>query len=421
MGFIRTMGRRSRVCTVFAGAILAILMWNRPLRAQEITVVETQQQANERIKALSQEAKSVPHDYVIGNGDLLGISVFDVPELSRDVRVSQSGQISLPLVPVRLQMSGLTESQAEQKIAEVLEADGLVSHPEVGVMVREHKSKPITIVGAVAHPMVYEADRTVTLLEALAEAGGVSSDAGDTVIVTRAHAAVFVAVTDVEPIKEQPAAPGAGEPPPLDPMPPTPPSSTPASSDKGVTSAPVFPSAKPAAATETAPAAVPGAAAQAATNEGSSVSGNTITINLNELLEKGDTQNNITLQAGDVVTVPHAGIVYVLGAVNHPGGFVVSNDRTQLTALKILALAGGTTNIAKTRNAVIIRKDGQGKETQQEVDLKAILNRQNEDMTLRASDILYVPDDVKKQVLIRTLELAIALGSAVAIFRLAYH
>jgi polysaccharide export outer membrane protein len=156
-------------------------------------------------------------------------------------------------------------------------------------------------------------------------------------------------------------------------------------------------------------------------SESASSSANIITINLNELLEKGDTQNNITLQAGDVITVPHAGIVYVLGAVNHPGGFVVSNDRTQLTALKILALAGGTTNIAKVHNAVIIRKDGQGKETEQAVDLKKILDRENEDMKLRASDILYVPDDLKKQVLIRTLELAIALGSAVAIFRLAYH
>jgi protein involved in polysaccharide export with SLBB domain len=413
MGFIRTMGRRICVCAVFAGATL---IWNTPVRAQEISVVETQQQANERIKALSLEAKSVQHDYVIGNGDLLGISVFDVPELSRDVRVSQSGQISIPLVPVRLQMSGLTESQAEQKIAEVLEANGLVSHPEVGVMVREHKSRPITIVGAVTHPMVYEADRTVTLLEALAEAGGVSSDAGDTVIVTRPRTSVFVAVTDLEPIKEQ-VVPGAGEPPPLDPVPA---SSAPANSDKSVTSVPVFPPAKPAT-TETATPAVPVAVAQAGPSEGSPTSTNTITINLNELLEKGDTQNNITLLAGDVVTVPHAGIVYVLGAVNHPGGFVVSNDRTQLTALKILALAGGTTNIAKVRNAVIIRKDGQGKETQQEVDLKAILDRQNEDMQLRASDILYVPDDRKKEVLLRALELGIALGSAVAIFRLAYH
>ena len=66
-----------------------------------------------------------------------------------------------------------------------------------------------------------------------------------------------------------------------------------------------------------------------------------ITVNLNELLEKGDMQNNIPLQAGDVVTVPHAGIVYVLGAVGRPAGFVLANDRTQMTTLKILSLAGG--------------------------------------------------------------------------------
>ncbi len=90
--------------------------------------------------------------------------------------------------------------------------------------------------------------------------------------------------------------------------------------------------------------------------------GNIITIDLNELLEKGDTRNNIPLQAGDVVTVPHAGIVYVLGAVNRPGGFVMSNDRTQFTTMKVLALAGGITKIAKLDHAVIIRKDEQGKQ-----------------------------------------------------------
>jgi protein involved in polysaccharide export with SLBB domain len=418
MGLFRTMGRHTCVCAASALGC-AMLLWNSPLGAQDVSVVQTQQQANDRIKALSLEAKGVSHDYVIGSGDLLGISVFDVPELTRDVRVSQSGQISIPLVPVRLQMTGLTESQAEQKIAEVLEATGLVSHPEVGVMVREHKSKPITIVGAVVHPMVYEADRIVTLLEALAEAGGVSPDAGDTVIVTRAHTVAFVAVQDVEPIKEQQKAPGAGEPPPLD-VAPT--SNTAAKTAQEVAAAPVFPSEKQMAdAAAATPAVAVPADAASLPSESASSSANIITINLNELLEKGDTQNNITLQAGDVITVPHAGIVYVLGAVNHPGGFVVSNDRTQLTALKILALAGGTTNIAKVHNAVIIRKDGQGKETEQQVDLKKILDRENEDMKLRASDILYVPDDLKKQVLIRTLELAIALGSAVAIFRLAYH
>ncbi len=159
-------------------------------------VLETPQQTNERIRNLSTEAKSGPHEYVIGNGDLLDISVFDVPELTRELRVSQSGTIGIPLVPVRLRVAGLTELQAEQKIAEVLEANGLVSHPEVGVMVKEHRSRPITIVGAVQHPMVYEADRSVTLLEALAEAGGVANDAGDTIIVSRPHTATFIEVKD---------------------------------------------------------------------------------------------------------------------------------------------------------------------------------------------------------------------------------
>src|ERR1700693_4885947 len=149
------------------------------------TVLRTPQEANDRIKALSAKARYTPRDYVIGSGDTISIDVFDVKELSRDVRVSQTGTIGLPLVPVRLQVKGLTETQAEQKIAEVLQANGLVSHPEVSVSVKDRKSKPITIVGAVPHPMVYQAERPVTLLEVLAEDGGVANDAGDTVIVTR--------------------------------------------------------------------------------------------------------------------------------------------------------------------------------------------------------------------------------------------
>jgi polysaccharide export outer membrane protein len=138
-------------------------------------------------------------------------------------------------------------------------------------------------------------------------------------------------------------------------------------------------------------------------------------------METGDTRNNIPLQAGDVVTVPHAGIIYVLGAVTRPGGFVLANDRGQLTTLKVLSLAGGTTNIAKLDHAVIIRKDEQGKQSETEVDLKKVLHREAEDLPLRPSDILYIPDSRTKEVLIRATELAIALGSSVAIYRLAYH
>src|SRR6266436_4025154 len=164
---------------------LLVLLVLAPSSSAQQAVLETPQQVNDRIRAMSSSARVMPHDYVIGNGDLLDLEVFDVKELSREVRVSQTGSIGIPLVPVRLHVAGLTEVQAEQKISEVLESNGLVSHAEVSISVKERKSKPITVVGAVGHTMVYQADRPVTLLEVLAEAGGVANDAGDTVIVNR--------------------------------------------------------------------------------------------------------------------------------------------------------------------------------------------------------------------------------------------
>jgi protein involved in polysaccharide export with SLBB domain len=399
-----------RSVALSAFAIVSTLSGSLRSPAQESITIETPQQTNDRIRTLTMGVKNAPHDYNIGNGDLLSVTVFDVPELSRDVRVSQSGTISIPLVPVRLGVSGLTELQAEQKISEILEANGLVSHAEVSVMVREHKSKPITIVGAVAHPMVYEADRTVTLLEALAEAGGVAADAGDTVIITRIPAANYVEVTDPKPFVEQ-SAPGAGVVPPPDETP----NSAPAQSDNNKS---VFSSANETG-QNTAPSANNGGASSGSSSN--PVPSNMITVNLNELLEAGDTRNNIALRAGDVVTVPHAGIVYVLGAVIRPGGFVLSNDRTELTTLKVLSLAGGLTRIAKLKQAVVIRKDNQGKQTETTVDLKSILARQTEDVQMHASDILYIPDDHTKEAIYRTAELAIAIGSGVALYRLAYH
>src|SRR2546421_12822368 len=85
--------------TALVSALVAL-----PSGAQSI---ETSQQTNDRIRALSAASRpSAPHDYIIGNGDLLAVQVFDVQELSREVRVSQTGTIGLPLIPVRLRLSG---------------------------------------------------------------------------------------------------------------------------------------------------------------------------------------------------------------------------------------------------------------------------------------------------------------------------
>jgi polysaccharide export outer membrane protein len=391
--------------------LLGLLVLAPPSRAQ--AVLETPQQTNDRIRELSAAARTGPHDYVIGNGDVLSIEVFDVKELSRDVRVSQTGTIGMPLVPVRLHVSGLTELQAEQKITELLESNGLVSHADVSVTIKERKSKPITVVGAVAHPLVYQADSQVTLLEVLAEAGGLSNDAGGQVIVTR-------------PVPEMTF--DDAEPPPNDPAGSTRAGSRPVKPEPKPLTAAAAASSSPASGARAEPPdlSAPDTSPQKSINgagiiPSAAVPVDTITVNLFELMEAGNTKNNITLQAGDVVTVPHAGIVYVLGAVGKPGGFVLTNDREQLSTLKILALAGGFTSTAKTDRAVILRKDAQGQQHEVTLDLKKIQKREAEDVELQPSDILYVPQSGAKQALLRSLEFGIALGSGVALYRLAYH
>ena len=384
---------RLRAASLCLGAAAFFGALALPPSSRAQTVAGTPQQANERIQELSRSVRQQPHDYVIGSGDVLDIEVFDVKELSREVRVSQTGSIGIPLVPVRLHVAGLTETQTEQKIAEVLEADGLVSHAQVSVNVKERRSKPITVVGAVMHPMVYQADGPSTLLEVLAQAGGIAQDAGDTVIVTRPMQPSY--------IPEGNAA--SSEPPEIGPEAPLPVAAKPDTVPSAAQNAQAPTPSSPVAST---------AAGHAA---------NTITINLNQLVETGDTENNIPLQAGDVVTVPHAGIVYVLGAVGKPGGFVLANDRGQMSTLKILALAGGLNRTAKSSRAVIIRKDSEGKQHEVSVDLKKVEKRQTEDVLLQPSDILYVPDSGAKQALLRAAAFGVAIGSGVALYRLAYH
>ncbi len=393
------------LCLVSTALLVALVAL--PSSAQ---TVETSQQTNDRIRALSAASRALPpHDYVIGNGDLLAVQVFDVQELSREVRVSQTGTIGVPLVPVRLHLSGLTEIQAQLKIAEVLEANGLVSHPDVSVTVKEHKSKPITVVGAVPRSMVYQADRQVTLIEVLAEAGGISNDAGNTVIISRLETD---SVSDSEPpaISSSDAATA--------PVP-----------EASPNSAPAAPTTAGAATDSPSPDAIGRVAASGSSSATSATSidppdplpppiANTITVNLGRILETGDTSSNIVLQPGDVVTVPHAGIVYALGAVTRPGGFVIANDRGQLTALKLLSLAGGLDRTAKSDHAVIVRRDSNGQQHQVDVNLGKVLKFQAEDVRLQPSDILYVPKSATKQALIKAAELGGVIGTSVAIYRI---
>lgn len=102
---------------------------------------------------------------------------------------------------------------------------------------------------------------------------------------------------------------------------------------------------------------------------------------------------------GDTIFVPRAGIVYVLGDVNRPGGIVMDNNTSEMTLLQALALAGGVSRTAKEGQARLLRKDGSGyHETQ--LALRNVQTGKEPDLALKAGDVLYVPFSYAKNVAI---------------------
>jgi polysaccharide export outer membrane protein len=194
MRYIRTISDSVRPKFALLLGILSILFGLRPVYAQQHPQPaqdQTPQQTNDRIRQLAALSQAAPRDTPVGAGDLLHIEVFDVPELSRDVRVSDVGDFTFPLIPEKIQSSGLTTFLLEQKLAQLLIQNGLVSHPQVSVFIKEQQSQPVSVVGAVAKPSVFQIVRPTTLLEILTAAGGISDSAGNIVIITRAdHPAV---------------------------------------------------------------------------------------------------------------------------------------------------------------------------------------------------------------------------------------
>jgi len=151
---------------------------------------------------------------------------------------------------------------------------------------------------------------------------------------------------------------------------------------------------------------------------GNAASPRTLTVDVWRLWQNGDASLNVDLYPGDRVTIQRAGIVYVLGAVNKAGGFLLSSDQEQMTVLRALALAGNFTREARPAQAVIIRRMASSAEGKQElrVNLKKVLSNQAPDPKLIASDILYVPESGAK----RTLDTVVNSAVYTALWRLPY-
>jgi len=118
-------------------------------------------------------------------GDLVAVSVYDAPELTRTVRVDPDGTIRLPLLAEGVKAAGLMPRELEAGLTDALKSEEILVDPIVKVTVVEYHSRPISVMGAVRRPVTFQADGKITLLEALSRAEGLTDDAGLEILVSQ--------------------------------------------------------------------------------------------------------------------------------------------------------------------------------------------------------------------------------------------
>jgi polysaccharide export outer membrane protein len=332
----------------------------------------TTQDYNERLEELlrmaeGSAASSETVDYRVGADDLLDVSVFEAPDLNRTVRVAARGDISLPLLGT-IQAAGLTSRELEAVLEELLRRT-YMKEPHVAVFLREMQSHPVSVLGAVNKPGVFQIRDAKTLVEVLSMAEGLAEDAGNIVIVMRnaGLAESTVSTGDI-----------------LTPI---------AASEVQGKSSPV-------------PSSVNGSDKR-----------KILDVDLKSLLDSGDPRNNVLVYPGDVVKVPRAGIVYVVGGVKKPGGFTLKTNEN-ISVLQVLALAEGLMPTSAKSRARIIRTDEvTGARNEIPLDLGKILAGKATDPLLHAKDIVFVPNSAGKSALYRGAETSIGIASGLIIYR----
>lgn len=272
----------------------------------------------------------------IGDDDLLGISVYDAPELTGTVRVNSNGDIRLPMLKEHIHAAGLLPEGLESAIAKALTDGKVLVDPIVTVNVVEYRSRPITVIGAVRAPTTFQADGPVTLLDAISRSGGIAESAGSEILVTHS------------------------------------------STDAGTESVTL---------TEHIP--------------------------VQSLMNPNSPAANLELLAGDIVRVPVAGQVYVLGDVNKPGAINIT-DGTETSVLKALVLSGGVARYSgHTAHIYRVKGDRLGR-VDIPIKLKQIMEFRSPDVPLMADDILYIPDATGRRISAQALVVSLGLSVSLA-------
>jgi polysaccharide export outer membrane protein len=263
----------------------------------------------------------------LGTGDLLEVSVYNVPELTTKSRLGSNGDVYLPLIDY-VHLAGLTVEEAQALIEKRLSDGGFVKNPHVSLNVDQSASQGISLLGEVARPGVYPIIGEPRLLDVVSAAGGFTASAGQSITVTHRN-----------------------------------------QSDKP------------------------------------------LTVPLSRKLSDNPV-SNIPVSPGDTILVHKADVVYVVGEVGRPSGFLMDSD--SLTVLKAIALAGGTTPTAKLNGARIIRKGPNGM-TETPIELKKMLQAKAVDIPMKADDILFVPSSARKIFMNRSMEVATQAAAAASI------
>ena len=274
----------------------------------------------------SPAAKDIVAPITIASGDLLHITVFDVPEMTQEVRVGANGKADLALIGAT-KVAGLTAQEAAEAIARELRYRQLLLRPQVNVLVKEFATQGVSVVGEVQHPGIYQVLGSRSLLDVISMAGGLTNVADTRITIKRR---------------------GAG--------------------------------------------------------------GQKIAVKLKNDDAEASLSSNVQIYPGDLVMVPRAGIVYVLGEVNRPGGFVMQ-DSGKITVLQALAQAGGASRGASLSKALLLRKNAQGYTTTK-LPADKIERGRNPDLELQANDIVFIPNNKLKNILSGTQSVASSIGSA---------
>jgi polysaccharide biosynthesis/export protein len=261
----------------------------------------------------------------LGVGDLVEVGVFGVPELSQRARISNAGDLYLPLIDY-VHVAGLTVDEAQDVIQKRLEDGGFVRQPHVSIYVNEAASQSVTVLGEVNRPGSYSVIGERRLFDVISAAGGLNDKAGRNLVIEHRDGQKVQLV---------------------------------------------------------------------------------LSINLAD-----DDKSNVEILPGDTIIVSRAGIVYIVGDVNHPTGFRIEDNT--LSVLKCLALAGGQTKTSALSKARILRESPNGVQ-EIPVDLKKVLYAKAPDMAMVKGDILFIPGSAFKTAAYRTADAAVSLATTVAV------